>query len=61
MQFPWRWTSGTISTNSDVIWGMSVEEGVEVGIGANIGNHAKIEADVPDFAVIPGDEMKPCP
>ncbi len=23
MQFSWRWTSGTISTNSDVIWGMS--------------------------------------
>ena len=25
MRFPWRWTSGTISTNMDVIWGMSVE------------------------------------
>jgi len=25
MQFPWRWDSGTISTNSDIIWGMSVE------------------------------------
>ncbi len=23
MQFSWRWTSGTISTNLDVIWGMS--------------------------------------
>ncbi len=23
MEFPWRWTSGTISTNLDVIWGMS--------------------------------------
>ncbi len=23
MPFPWRWTSGTISTNLDVIWGMS--------------------------------------
>ena len=26
MQFPWRWASGTISTNLDVIWGMSVQE-----------------------------------
>ncbi len=24
MPFPSRWTSGTISTNLDVIWGMSV-------------------------------------
>jgi hypothetical protein len=24
MQFAWRWTSGTISTNLDVILGMSV-------------------------------------
>ena len=24
MPFPWRWTSGTISTNLDIIWGMSV-------------------------------------
>ncbi len=23
--FPWRWYGGTISTNLDVIWGMSVE------------------------------------
>ncbi len=23
VQFPWRWASGTISTNLDVIWGMS--------------------------------------
>ncbi len=22
LEFPWRWTSGTISTNLDVIWGM---------------------------------------
>ncbi len=26
MQFPWRWTSGTISPNLDFIWGMSGEE-----------------------------------
>ena len=26
MQFPWRWESGTISTNLDGIWGMSVEK-----------------------------------
>ncbi len=25
IQFPWRWTSGTISTVLDVIWGMSGE------------------------------------
>ena len=24
IQFPWRWVSGTNSTNLDVIWGMSV-------------------------------------
>ena len=24
IQFPWRWDGGTISTNLDVIWGMSV-------------------------------------
>ena len=24
MQFPWRWNDGTISTNSEVIWGMLV-------------------------------------
>ena len=24
MPFPWRWISGTISANLDVIWGMSV-------------------------------------
>ena len=24
MQFPWRWDAGTISTNLDGIWGMSV-------------------------------------
>ncbi len=26
MEFRWRWTSGTISTNSRVIWGMSVKK-----------------------------------
>ncbi len=25
MQFPWRWNGDTISTNLDVIWGMSVQ------------------------------------
>ena len=25
LEFPWRWTSGTISTYLDVIWGRSVE------------------------------------
>ena len=25
MQIPWRWTSGTISTNLGVIWGMPVD------------------------------------
>ncbi len=25
MPFPWRWTGGTISTDLDVIWGISVE------------------------------------
>jgi hypothetical protein len=25
IDFPWRWTSRTISTNLDVIWGMSVQ------------------------------------
>ncbi len=27
MPFPWRWNGGTISTDLDVIWGMSVKEG----------------------------------
>jgi predicted ATPase len=26
MQFPWRWDGGTISTNLDVIWGISVQK-----------------------------------
>jgi hypothetical protein len=26
MEFPWRWTSGAISTNLDVIWEMSVKD-----------------------------------
>ncbi len=30
MQFPWQWASGTISTNLDVIWGMSVKMGAKV-------------------------------
>ena len=25
MQFPWRWTRGTISTNLDVVWEMSAQ------------------------------------
>jgi hypothetical protein len=25
MQFPWRWNGGTISTNLDIIWRMSVD------------------------------------
>ncbi len=25
IQFPWRWDSGTISTQLDVIWGMSAK------------------------------------
>lgn len=29
MRFPWQWTSDTLSTNFDVIWGMSVEYGVD--------------------------------
>ena len=28
MEFPWRWINGTIFTNLDVIWGMSVQVGV---------------------------------
>ena len=36
--FPWRWTSGTISTQLDVIWGMSVQ-------GQNVGLH---EIDIAD-------------
>jgi len=31
MPFPWRWNGGTISTNLDVIWGMSVEYGLGLG------------------------------
>ena len=30
MQFPWRSDSGTFSTKSDVIWGMSDKPGVDV-------------------------------
>ncbi len=26
MPFPWRWNGGTISTDLDVIWGMSIRE-----------------------------------
>ncbi len=26
MEFPWRWISGTIFTNLDVIWGMSANK-----------------------------------
>jgi hypothetical protein len=25
MPFPWRWDGGTISTNLDCIWGMSIQ------------------------------------
>ncbi len=25
MELPWRWISGTIFTNLDVIWGMSIK------------------------------------
>ncbi len=25
MPFPWRWNGGTISTDLDVIWGMSID------------------------------------
>jgi hypothetical protein len=25
MESPWQWTSGTISTNLDLIWGMSAK------------------------------------
>ncbi len=33
MPFPWRWDGGTISTNLDVIWGMSVErDGTMAGL-----------------------------
>ncbi len=28
MQFPWRWDGGTISTNLDIIWEMSVKSWV---------------------------------
>ncbi len=35
MQFPWRWISGTISTNMDVIWGMS---GKTIPMVAKIGS-----------------------
>ena len=33
IQFPWRWNGGTISTNMDVNWGMSIEIAND-GIGA---------------------------
>ena len=34
MEFPWRWTSGVISPNLDVIWGMSVQGVVEALIAS---------------------------
>ncbi len=41
MPVPWRWTSGTISTNLDVIWGMSdkVKKALVCGAGGFIGSH----------------------
>jgi len=32
MQFSWWWASGTISTNLDGIWGMSVYQAYENGL-----------------------------
>ena len=33
IQFPWRWTSGAISTNLDVIWGMSDKSYAKLFVG----------------------------
>ncbi len=30
MEYPWRWDGGTISTNLDVIWGMSDQKPEEM-------------------------------
>ena len=50
MPFPWRGNGGTISTNLDVIWGMSVNQVV-----ALIG-HPEVNADpLPADAAWPGD------
>ena len=42
IQFRWRWDGGTISTNLDVIWGMSVEILFEAVI-PTVWDNAKIE------------------
>ena len=42
MPFPRRWNGGTISTNLDVIWGMSAgEPRLRVGDGKMVGGPSK--------------------
>ncbi len=36
MEFPWRWTIGSISTNLDVIWGMSVKGEIPKPLGKEL-------------------------
>ncbi len=43
MEFPWRWTSRTNSTNLDVIWGMSVQKDRKPNnVGASNGSLALV-------------------
>ena len=49
MEFPWRWTSGTISPNLDVIWGMSVQMAMLVRFSMS----SIVEILVDIFIVIP--------
>ena len=44
MPFPWRWTSGTISTNLDVIWGMSVSPADLIAFARATGHEPQVVA-----------------
>ncbi len=52
MEFPLRWNSGTISTNLDGIWGLSVEE-LALLVEGVIGRRMDGEE-----ALLPGDQGK---
>ena len=52
MPFPWRWTSGTISTNLEVIWGMSVQY-VGTLVVAYVSEPRTEDRTMRKFAVVP--------
>ncbi len=43
IQFPWRWDGGTISTNLDVIWGMSLKKAFQINQQINLLKWLSIE------------------